>query len=90
MILLPFLQRSVAYTRDNPISFMRYAMTNVEDLETPAQQWTNTVPPDLITEAIQLTTSLKYRERSWLGESRTFRTLYWNLPLNIGSMPPRA
>jgi hypothetical protein len=67
MFLLPFLQRSVAWLRDMPISFMRYAMQNVDDLETPAQQWTNTVPPDLMTEAIQLDTSLKYRERSWLG-----------------------
>jgi hypothetical protein len=56
-------------------------------LETPAKQWTKTVPPLAIASLMNLIHGWKWILRFALGLSRIEITLYWNYVGNFGMIP---
>ena len=61
-----------------------------DDLDIPAQQWTNTTPPEAKAFLINITAFMKWAPRFSHGTSFTYSTLYLNSFGNGGFIPPNA
>ena len=84
---LYFLTCCIASTRDMPSSCIRYAITIVALLETPAKQCTSTHPPYSKAILRNLIHDWKCAFRFALGLSNIVTTLYWKLLGNFGGIP---
>ena len=65
-----------ASSKSMSFSCIRYAMTQVADLDTPAWQWTSTPPPFCMPSLMKAMAAGKWRKRLWFELSSTLIILY--------------